>query len=107
MPSPAAHAATSRHVDCSADADGNGTLSSPYNNLAAINAVVLHPGDQVLFKRGTRCAGGFRPQGSGVAGSPIVADAIGLHNQQYWELRNIELPTPRRTPSTARASRSG
>ncbi|MGW4244668.1 hypothetical protein [Nocardia sp. NPDC004722] len=111
LPTTNAEAAdTGYHVDCSADGNGSGTQESPWNSLDAVNNFSggFKPGDQILLKRGTSCSGTLSPKGSGAAGSPIVLDAYGsgakpliegkgapealrLHNQQYWEIRNLEI----------------
>ncbi|HEV7171317.1 carbohydrate binding domain-containing protein, partial [Pedococcus sp.] len=106
---PAAMAANSTfYIDCSAGANGSGTADSPWNDLATVDAYTFAPGDQILLKRGTTCVGVLHPLGSGAAGAPIVVDAYGtgpkpivagngapdavrLHNQQYWELRDLEV----------------
>lgn len=106
---PQAHAAGSAYyVDCQSTAPAQGTQSQPFTTLAQVNALVLQPGDQVLFKRGTACHGTLAPQGSGTPGSPISVDAYGsgpkpliagdgapnavhLRNVQQWEVRNLEV----------------
>ena len=109
FPSPAT-AATAYHIDCSATAAGSGTQASPWNSLTPVNARTFAAGDSILIKRGTTCAGQqLFPKGSGAAGAPIVIDAYGtgakpvlagngavvdvvkLYNQQYWEIRNLEV----------------
>ncbi len=42
--------------------------------LQAVNILKLLPGDKVLLKAGCDFAGPLNPQGSGVAGLPIVID---------------------------------
>ncbi|ULR48298.1 carbohydrate binding domain-containing protein [Streptomyces deccanensis] len=102
-------AGTSYYVDCSAAANGTGTSGSPWNSLAGPNAKTFAPGDQLLLKRGTTCNGTLHPLGSGSAADgsisidaygtgalPIIAaggatDAIYLHNQEYWEISNLEI----------------
>lgn len=105
--SPAA-AATAFYVDCSAAGNGSGTEASPWNTLSSVTYRTFSAGDQILFKRGTTCNGRLAPWGSGAPGAPIVIDAYGtgakphiaggggsdavrLHNQQYWEIRNLEV----------------
>ena len=105
-----AHAAagSAYYVDCSQSDSGDGSQSSPWNSLDSVNAATFGPGDQVLFARGTTCHGALTPQGSGASGAPIVIDTYGtgpkpviagdgatdavlLNNQQYWEIRNLEI----------------
>jgi hypothetical protein len=100
--------AVTYYLDCSAAQNGDGTPSSPWNSLVTVNAFILRPGDHLLVKRGTVCAGPLSPQGSGAASVPIVIDAYGtgappvisggiaeealkLFNQQYWEINNLEI----------------
>ncbi|MFQ4149302.1 carbohydrate binding domain-containing protein [Arthrobacter sp. LAPM80] len=96
-------------LDCGAASNGAGTMASPWNSLTTVNATTFAAGDQLLLKRGSTCEGTLRPQGSGEAGAPIVIDAYGsgqakpringagvdatvqLSNQQYWEIRNLEI----------------
>ena len=105
-----AHAAagSAYYVDCSQSDNGDGSQSSPWNSLDSVNAATFGPGDQILFARGTTCHGALTPQGSGASGAPIVIDTYGtgpkpviagdgatdavlLNNQQYWEIRNLEI----------------
>lgn len=97
------------YIDCSTQKNGDGTQQAPFNALSSVDALQLGPGDQLLFHRGTRCAGQLNPSGSGSNGSPIVVDAYGvgaqpvidgtaandsvilLNEQEYWEIRNLEL----------------
>lgn len=103
-------AGTTYYVDCSASGKGNGTQSSPWKALSSVNATTFLPGSQILFKRGTgvACIGTLHPLGSGTSGNPIIIDTYGtgslpviagngaanavyLFNQQYWEIRNLEI----------------
>ena len=102
-------ASAAHYVDCSAPSNGDGAITSPWNNISSVNAATLGAGDSVLFKSGTRCTGQLTPKGSGTAGSPItmtsygtgaqpIIDAAGttgavikLLNQQYWEFSGLEL----------------
>ncbi len=98
------------YVDCAAASDGDGSHTRPWNSLVSASSHELGPGEALLFKRGTTCRGALTPTGSGAEGSPIVIDAYGdptaatpviagdgvpetvlLRNQQYWEIRNLEI----------------
>jgi hypothetical protein len=106
------HAAT-YYVDCNAGA-GHGTDTGnsqaiPFRTLAALNLRTFHPGDRILFKRGSECKGMLTPHGSGANGNPIVIGAYGegprpkitardanmaaleLANQEYWEITSLEV----------------
>lgn len=100
--------ATSYYVDCSAATNGNGSQAQPWNILHPVNLTTFATGDKILFKRGTTCTGTLAPEGSGSSGAPIVVDTYGtgtkpiiagngattavfLHNQQYWEIRNLDI----------------
>ncbi|MFE7627427.1 RICIN domain-containing protein [Streptomyces sp. NPDC057509] len=106
----AAPASQAFYVDCGATAAGDGSAGSPWNALAPVNAHTFQPGDSVLLRRGSTCTGQqLFPKGSGAAGSPIVIDAYGtgakpalagagqvtdvvrLADQQYWEIRNLDI----------------
>ena len=100
-------AGQSFYIDCSALTNGNGTLSSPWNNFTTINNTTLS-GDSVLLKRGVTCEGKgtLSPKGSGTAAArniiatyPNTNDrsaprawikagnntAIKLFNQSFWD----------------------
>lgn len=96
------------YIDCSAPQNGAGTQAHPWNSLSSLAATTFHPGDSLLFRRGTSCNGLLAPKGSGSPGAPIVIDAFGagappiinggsneeavkLFNQQNWEIRNLEI----------------
>ena len=68
------------------------------------------PGDHILFCAGRRWSGKLHAKGSGAPGAPIMIDRYGegalpvidgagstgdgvvwLHNQQYWEMNNLEI----------------
>ena len=105
-----ASAGTTYYVDC---ANGNDSASgqSPdeaWRSLAKVSSVTFSSGDEILFRRGTRCHGVLAPRGSGSPGSPIVVDAYGsgprpilagdgaratvyLHNVQQWELHHLKI----------------
>jgi hypothetical protein len=76
--------------------------------LEAVNAVELRPGDQLLLRAGCRWNGTLHPKGSGREGKPVIIDRYGdgpspridgaggeaallLHNQEFVEIRNLEL----------------
>jgi len=99
---------TAFYLDCSAPSNGNGTQSSPWNNVASANSHAFQPGDQLLLNRGATCSGTLSPSGSGSSSAPITIDAYGtgaqpvidggmnvaavqLNNQQYWEINNLEI----------------
>jgi hypothetical protein len=100
---------------------GNGTSQgTPWKTLAKVNSVTYGPGDRILFKAGASWTGQLLPGGSGNSGRPIVIDTYGtgaqpiidgagapytirLDNQQYWEIRSIEVMNT----ATTDASRIG
>lgn len=99
--------------------DDSGDGKSPetaWKNLDKVNATTFSPGDQILFKRGGSWNGQLYPKGSGTQGSPVIIDMYGtgnkpiingngvsanpdatvsaavyLYNQEYWEIRNLEV----------------
>ncbi|MEV6520979.1 carbohydrate binding domain-containing protein [Longispora sp. NPDC051575] len=98
------------HLDCSATAAGDGSAASPWRDLATVNARTFAPGDTLVLRRGVTCTGQLHPLGSGTAAAPITVAAYGtgtarpvvaaagtayaafyLRNQQYWEIRDLEL----------------
>ncbi|MEU7407050.1 RICIN domain-containing protein [Streptomyces sp. NPDC044948] len=109
------------YVDCDATAAGNGTEASPWNDLARVNAHTFQPGDSILLKRGSTCTGQqLFPKGSGAEGRPITVDTYGsgakpalagagrvtdvvrLADQQYWEIRNLDVSNRGDTAATRR-----
>ncbi len=98
------------YVDFSASFNGDGSLGNPWNNLTSVNDFTFHPGDSILFKRGTKALGELWPKGSGNENAQIVIDAYGtgsrpvidaqgkensaairLVNQEYWTIQNMEV----------------
>lgn len=74
------------------------------------NANSFQPGDRILLKAGCTWLGQLWPKGSGNATAPIIIDMYGegnkpiinaggettvsavyLYNQEYWEIRNLEV----------------
>jgi hypothetical protein len=99
------------YVDDNSGEDTNtGTsLDKPWKSLANVNSTTFHPGDRILFKSGGVWNGQLWPKGSGTAEHPITIDKYGgdalpvingaglaeaavlLKNQQYWEIRHLEI----------------
>lgn len=74
------------HVDCELPAQpglppeqaaGAGTLEDPWRTLDAASGVDLGPGDQLLFHRGSTCAGTIELTGAGSAAAPVVIGGYG------------------------------
>ncbi len=96
-------------IDCSAQAEGDGSSAHPWNALAQAEAHPFAPGDTIALKRGTDCKGPFAPQGSGAPGHIIRLTAYGvglrpaivapstarqallLFNQQYWQIDSLDI----------------
>lgn len=74
---PAIAAGTAYYVNCGAATDGNGSSTSPWNNLTTVNSKTFGPGDSLLFARGTTCSGSFVFSSSGTSASRITIDAYG------------------------------
>ncbi|WP_104088016.1 right-handed parallel beta-helix repeat-containing protein [Cryobacterium sp. N19] len=116
---PAAADEANHYVDCSASEAGNGTEAAPWNDLAQVNAHAFHPGDQLLFLRGSTCVGTLSPDGSGASDDPFVISdygnateravidgdgaqsAVHLLNAQHIVLSNLEI-TNAAAPGTQR-----
>ncbi|WP_405684055.1 hypothetical protein OG204_03370 [Streptomyces sp. NBC_01387] len=118
---PAAAAGRTYYLDCSGGSD-TGAGTSPrtaWKSLDKVDATVFAPGDRILLNRGTTCAGTLAPQGSGAARRPITvntygtgadplvagdgaAAAVRLHNQQWWEIRNLEITNKAATQGNRR-----
>jgi len=101
--------------------DGRGTTSSAaWKTLAKVNATTFHAGDRILFKSGGAWTGQLWPKGSGTAersiiigkyggettpvinGAGLAEDAVLLKNQEYWEIRNLEITNTGSTPGNRR-----
>ena len=100
---------TTYYVDSSDGSDDHAGSSAKYawKSLAKLEGLGFKPGDKILLKAGCRFVGPLHPKGSGVEGKPIVIDRYGdgadpvvaglgkvenvirLHNQKYWEIRNL------------------
>ena len=103
--------ATTYYIDSvSGDDTRNGTSpATAWRTVGKVNATTFAPGDQILLNAGCAWTGQLWPKGSGAEGSPIIVDmyetgnkplmnadglfqsALYLHNQQYWEVSNLEL----------------
>lgn len=99
------------YVDAVGGSDANDGLSRSraWKSLEKVNSTTFQPSDRILFRAGCRWTGQLRPQGSGAEGAPIAIDKYGrgelpvisqedmsgvvvlLHNQDFWEIRNIEV----------------
>lgn len=107
---PAQAQTQSFHVDCGAAAGGDGSQAEPWNELSQVNAHTFQPGDSILLKRGSTCTGEqLFPKGSGAEGRPVTVDTYGtgakpklagagqvtdvvrLADQQFWEIRNLDI----------------
>ncbi|MDQ6419552.1 carbohydrate binding domain-containing protein [Paenibacillus sp. LHD-117] len=103
-------AAATYYVDATNGSDANaGTgTGTAWKTLNKVNGTTFQPGDRILFKRGESWTGRLWPKGSGTNGSPIAIDTYGsgsaplingngqesavyLYNQQYWEIKNLEI----------------
>ena len=97
-------------VDCAHGNDSSEGTSPrrAWRTLAKVSSTTFDPGDQILFRRGTRCDGVLAPHGSGSSTAPIVVAAYGsgprpqlagdgaratvyLHDVDEWELRDLDV----------------
>src|SRR5205807_3350931 len=110
------------YVDSKTGDDANSGTSPDHSwkTLARVNQAVFHGGDRILLKSGSIWTGQLWPKGSGSAEHPIVVDkyagdakpvingsglaedAVLLKNQEYWEIRNLEITNTGSTPGTRR-----
>ncbi len=108
-------AATTFHVDSQRGDDSNrgASIRQAWRTLERVNAQVFQPGDQLLFRAGSRFTGQLRPQGSGAleGGKPVpivigkygegplpridgegdVLDTLLLRNIEFWEVSDLEI----------------
>ncbi|MCH7231092.1 hypothetical protein L0U85_09535 [Glycomyces sp. L485] len=114
----AAAADTTYYVSAAGD-DGNAGTSAeqPWRTLDKVNSTSFGAGDKILLRSGDTWTGQLWPKGSGSVGSPItidsygtgvkprivgaglVAEAVRLFNQEYWEIRNLDVSNT--APSTS------
>ncbi|MFJ5779798.1 right-handed parallel beta-helix repeat-containing protein [Streptomyces sp. NPDC093094] len=107
----AASAGTTYYVSSSTGSNQNSGTSaaSPWQSLVNVNDTTFQPGDTILLKAGDSWNGQLRPKGSGTGAAPIrinqygtgakpriagagtVPDAVKLWNQEYWEIRNLDV----------------
>jgi acetyl esterase/lipase len=90
-----------------------------WRSLDAVNALELHPGDQLQLRSGCRWTGTLHPRGSGTAEKPLKLDRYGegalpridgggaeaallLDNQEFWEVGNLELTNDAPEPGLRR-----
>jgi len=98
------------YVDAEKGRDSRSGLSArkAWKSLEKVNKTILKPGDAVRLKSGSVWHRQLYPQGSGKSGQPIVIDKYGkgekpvlnglgapfvikLENQEYWDIRNLEI----------------
>lgn len=103
---------TTYYVDSESGDDANTGTSeqSAWKSIGRVNENVYGPGDRILFKAGGSWENTtLSPKGSGEVGNPIVIGAYGsgekpklvgnseipdviyLYNQEYWEIRDLEI----------------
>ena len=102
---------TSYYVDSSGGNDANnGTgTSTAWKTLTKVNGFTFQPGEKLLFKANGVWSGQLYPKGSGNAtniitldqygtgnkprfdGNGTVTDTVYLENQEYWDIKNIEV----------------
>ncbi|RKX43979.1 MAG: right-handed parallel beta-helix repeat-containing protein [Verrucomicrobia bacterium] len=91
------------------DANPGTSAQGAWASLTNVNGRVFAPGDQILFRSGSRFSGQLKPQGSGTPAQPIRINRYGegpkpridgegavpatvfLHNVEGWEIRNLEI----------------
>jgi hypothetical protein len=98
------------YLDCIAGSDAADSLTpqTAWRTVDKANSYTFQPGDSLLLRRGSRCAGMLWPKGSGTEQASIHLGAYGqgalpaivggsdaaglrLSNQQYWEIENLEV----------------
>jgi parallel beta-helix repeat protein len=93
---------------------GWGTQASPWSSTTFVNNFSFRPGDALYLKRGTTLKSALSPKGNGSPGKPITLGAytgsdnstaapivdvsglgsrfaIGLIDQSYWTIRDLEI----------------
>lgn len=69
--------AATYYVDCNAGAGGDGSLATPWDAVADVNAASFSAGDSVLFAKGCSWSETLTVPSSGSAGNPITFGAYG------------------------------
>jgi hypothetical protein len=108
---------TNYYIDKSSGNDSNNGLnkSEAWFSIDRVSSVEFQPGDSIFFKRGCKWMDCLRPKGNGAKNNRIVIGAYGkgeapiidaegksakldvisasilLYNQEYWEIRDIEV----------------
>ncbi|MEU1514914.1 right-handed parallel beta-helix repeat-containing protein [Streptomyces sp. NPDC005811] len=110
-PPAAATDGTTYYVDSTAGHDGDDgtTENTAWKTLEKVGSTDFTAGDRILLKAGSTWTGQLWPKGSGTAAQPItiaaygsgpkpaiqgngtVPDAVKLWNQQYWEIRDLDV----------------
>lgn len=91
------------------DANAGTSPAAAWKTLTKVNATTFQPGDTIFLKADSAWDGQLWPKGSGQAGHPIrlgkyaeganplirgngaAEDALLLKNQEYWEIRDLEI----------------
>lgn len=101
------------------DANDGTSPQTAWRTLNKVNATVFQPGDAILFRAGGVWTGKLHPKGSGSEGQSIRIDkygegpkpliagggvdaAIYFYNQEYWEVRNLEITNDAPLPGERR-----
>src|SRR5690554_6620038 len=101
------------------DANAGTTPETAWQTLYRVNATEFQAGDAILFQAGGAWTGMLHPKGSGSDGQPIQIDqygegpkpliagdgvdaAIYFYNQEYWEVRNLEITNNAADPGQRR-----
>jgi len=106
-------------ADSGSNTNSGSSAESAWKTLEKVNSTTFRPGNRILFKSGSVWTGQLWPKGSGSAERPIFIDKYGgdalpvvngaglaedavlLKNQEYWEIRNLEITNAGATPASA------
>jgi hypothetical protein len=102
------------------DSHAGTSPAAAWRSLIKINQTTFQPGDSLLLKSGSPWTGQLWPKGSGREGQPItlgkygdgpkpaihgageVEDTLLLENQEYWEVRDLEITNRASKPAVRR-----
>ncbi|ONI92590.1 hypothetical protein ALI22I_03100 [Saccharothrix sp. ALI-22-I] len=123
IPAPAYAAGTTYYVSATGNDSNAGTSSgAPWRSLGKVNSTTFQSGDTIRFRSGDSWVGQLWPKGSGTDGAPIavdrygegakpkiagqgtVDDAVRLFNQEYWEIRNLDVSNAKPATGTPGAN---